>query len=67
MIEHLVQKLANTSKDNKRAIELLQGLSVFCTYQGVPIKKNQSKSNSISYLVNHSGINLVYHKIAQVA
>ncbi len=42
MIEHLVEKLASTDKDNKRATELLHGLSVFCTYKEVPIKKNQS-------------------------
>ena len=46
VMEHLVGKLAVTSKNSNRAIELLKGLGVFCTYQGVPIKKNQCKTVS---------------------
>ena len=48
----LVQKLLATDKDSDRVIQLLEGLSVLCSYKGVPIKQNQSKIISlIQYLV----------------
>ena len=41
---HLVKKLTITEKDSKRVIQLLEGLSVLCTFKGDPIKQNQSKA-----------------------